>query len=322
MAPDTGPEGGPEGVFVAEFVLPPVRFPAAELVNDARQKPGGHRPLELGRENLVPHPILLLHANRIQDVEHPHHPEPIQNASHEIPIDLLPVRLHEKSPIQQLPQRDPIGRKMTHQMLEEEQRMQVRRRQVHPLPRDLRPVAIVPAELLQDPLERHVGPMVVHIQEVVMILHHKNLPRKNGVMMMRPVDINPRLPRHSLVRLLLLPKEPNVDIPARAMLRPRPVQRARVPLEHHHLISVRAIPGRQVRDGFPILLVPALVAHHRLSDPLQQHLLRRSLPLRQMIHRIQQHARQAMLLGHPQHLRPLHPLRRQDAPVPYPQTQQ
>ena len=108
---------------------------------------------------------------------------------------------------------------------------------------------------LQDSLYLGRRTMRMHIEETIMVLHHRLPQLKHRVLMVRVVYLHPKPRLQPLVRLLLFAEEKDVDIPRRAMLRHRPCQRQPITLQKQHTHP----PSRRRKQQDP--LSPACGVH-------------------------------------------------------------
>ena len=125
--------------------------------------------------------------------------------------------------------------------------MKIRRRKKYSFPIIYYTMCIIHAQPLQYLFHRSMGSMMIDIDKIKMVFHHKIAPVKHGMVMMPILNSNPFILFQFFIGFLLPPKKPDVYIPTGPMFRFWPVEAASIPLQHHHLIAMSIVPTRQLR---------------------------------------------------------------------------
>ena len=236
MPPRAAPEGGPEAFAVAEAVFPGAGTGGRDdldqhtVLEDRAEAEFGE---ERGGEAEV------LDADDVEEVEHPVHAEAVEHLDEAGPVDFGGMGLNVEAPVQHLAQAEIPRDEMGEGVLEEEERVQIRQREIDPLAGQIYRMRIILRELLQNLLEGKVGLMVIGVDEGVVVVHQELPPAERGVMMAVGSHIYPPPLDHRIFHLLGPAECPEVYIPARAMLRPRPIQGTRISLQNHHPYPLR-----------------------------------------------------------------------------------
>ena len=167
-----------------------------------------------------------------------------------------------------MPQADVDRREMHGGMAQQEQGVELLRRQVDGYARNGDRLAGLRGILLEQPFETRVGGVRLLIDKVVMILDHDAVDVERRVVLLVHVDRNAPLPGDQLVGLGLTPEKPDVDVPAGTVFRNGIEKAQAVALEQHHRDRMLAVERREAGDG-PLLPAVDLFDPFDVDGPLQ-----------------------------------------------------
>ena len=167
-----------------------------------------------------------------------------------------------------MPQADVDRREMHGGMAQQEQGVELLRRQVDGYARNGDRLAGLRGILLEQPFETRVGGVRLLIDKVVMVLDHDAVDVERRVVLLVHVDRNAPLPGDQLVGLGLTPEKPDVDVPAGTVFRNGIEKAQAVALEQHHRDRMLAVERREAGDG-PLLPAVDLFDPFDVDGPLQ-----------------------------------------------------
>ena len=146
--------------------------------------------------------------------------------------------------------------------------MKVSRWQIHFLSMQFQIMTVILPQVFQNSLHLDIGLVMMHIQKIKMILHHKFTPVKNGVMMVGRVKLDALFFSQQSICFRLFPKLPDINVSTRSMFRSRLMDGAGISFQHHHFETIRIMPPCHLCNSSLIQLIAVLVFLQRLTNPI------------------------------------------------------